>query len=97
MVANDKKMKALLLDFLNKKPQNKKTITFITSDLYLTPRKSGPTKEIKSARRRLAKWIFDSIEADDAIVGNYKISIYRKIIPYIYVATKIKGVHNDNG
>lgn len=90
-------MRTLLLDFLNKKPQNKKIITFATTDLYLTPRKQGPTKKIKSARRQLARWIYDSIKADNTIVGNYKISIYRKTIPYTYMATKIEGVNNGNG
>lgn len=88
MVANDEEMKSLLLTFFETKPKKKQTITFVTTDLYLTPR-GGPTSEIKSARRKLAKWIFDSIKADDAIVGKYKISIYRKIIPYKYIATKI--------
>jgi len=87
MVANDKEMKTLLLNFFETKPEKKRTTIFATTDLYLTPRR-GLTSEIKSKRRILSKWLIDSMQHGPAKVGKYKITIYRKIVPYKYIATK---------
>lgn len=83
-------IEAALVEFFKTKPKHKKTTVFMTSDLYLTPR-TGLTTEIKGARRRLAKWIFDRTEEGPTEIKGYKIRVHTATVPFRYEATRMQG------